>query len=445
MKTAKQLREAIALLADRVQAIATLAGTENRDLLADETAEIDRIQGAGEATGEIQALQVQLERALKIEKLTIDNRKQEISNKLNEQIDKSEGKKRVLIPARARAVAKQTVFASNEDAYSMGQWARATLGGSRKARAWCQDHGIKIRNAMTTGDNTKGGFLVPEPLEASIIELREAYGVFRREAMPYQMSDAVAILPKLSGEVTSYYVGENTAITPSDMTVQQIKLEARKLAALTVVSSELSEDSVISIAEMLARSVAQTFAIQEDSAGFLGDGSSTYGGIIGLSGALAAGSKVTATSLQTFGTLTTAFFENVVGLAKFWPGSSPKWYISQNGWANSMQRLLDAVGGNAMIDVANGAPKMFLGYPVSISQVLEARTSGTTGLPACYFGDLSKGVIMGTRRGISIATDSSVYFASDSIAVKATERYDINVHDRGTSTVSGGLIQLVFG
>ena len=102
MKTAKQLREAIALLADRVQAIATLAGTENRDLLADETAEIDRIQGAGESTGEIQALQVQLERALKIEKLTIDNRKQEISNKLNEQIDKSEGKKRVLIPGACR-------------------------------------------------------------------------------------------------------------------------------------------------------------------------------------------------------------------------------------------------------------------------------------------------------------------------------------------------------
>ena len=298
---------------------------------------------------------------------------------------------------------------------------------------------------MTTGDNTKGGFLVPEPLEASIIELREQMGIFRQDANVVSMGDAVMILPKMSSELTSYYVGENTTITPSDMGIHQIKLEARKLATLTVVSSELNEDSVISVAEMLARSVAQTFATQEDSAGFLGDGTSTYGGIVGLAGALAAGSKVTATSLQTFGTLTTAFFENVVGSAKMWMNSKPKWYISQQGWANSMQRLLDAVGGNAIQDLANGAPKMFLGYPVQISQVLESRTTGTTGLPACYFGDLQQGVYLGTRRGINVVADSSIYFTQDSIAVRATERFDINVHDRGTSTASGGLVQLVFG
>ena len=58
MKTVKQLREMIASLTDRVQAIVKLSEIEARDLSTDETAEIDRIQGSGEATGEVQALQV---------------------------------------------------------------------------------------------------------------------------------------------------------------------------------------------------------------------------------------------------------------------------------------------------------------------------------------------------------------------------------------------------
>lgn len=445
MKTSKQLREEIAALSDRVQAIAKLAEIENRDMTADESAEVDRIQGLGDKTGEIQAKQVELDRVAKIEALQAEAAKTRLTPVLDKHIDKESGNKSFKIPARARATGSLTAFKDEETAYKMGQWVRATIGGNKKAREFCRDQGIKIQGAMTTGDNTKGGFLLPEPLEASIIELRENFGVFRRFAMPWQMSDAVQIVPKLSGEVTSYYVGENSSITASDMTVNQIRLEAKKLATLTVISSELNEDSVISVAEMLSRSVAYKFAYDEDNAGFNGDGTSTYGGIVGLSGALAAGSKVTATSLLTFGTLTTAFFEQVIGKAKMWPGARPAWFISQNGWANSMQRLLDATGGTNIGDLAAGAPKQFLGYPVIISQVLNSALTGTTGTVACYFGDLSMGAIMGSRRGISIAADSSVYFTQDAVAVRATQRFDINVHDRGDASNAGGLIQLVFG
>ena len=444
MKSAKQLREEIAALSDRVQAIAKLAEIENRDLKDDEVQEIDRIQGVGDKTGEIQALQADLARAEKIAALAVESGKARGEQMLDAHMNKGE-KQAFKVPAKAKAVAKITAFKTEEDAYKMGQWVRATIGGSKRAREFCRDQGIKIQGAMTTGDNTKGSFLVPEPLENSIIELREQFGVFRRYAQPWQMSDAVQIVPKLSGEVTSYYVGENSSITASDMTVNQIRLEAKKLAALTVISSELNEDSVISIAEMLARSVAYKFSYDEDNAGFNGDGTSTYGGIVGLSGALAAGSKVTATSRTTFSALTAADFEGCIGKAKMWAGYSPAWFISQNGWANSMQRLLDAVGGNNIGDLAMGAPKMFLGYPVVISQVLNSALTGTTGTAACYFGDLRLGAYLGTRRGISVAADSSVYFAQDAVAVRATQRYDINVHDRGDASNAGGLIQLVFG
>ena len=346
--------------------------------------------------------------------------------------------------APARAITHSTIFSSHKAAYDAGQWFRARFTGSADAQAYCLRNGI-IQAAMVTGDNTAGGFLVPEPLENAIIELREQYGQFRQNCTNVTMGDAVMNLPRVAGEITSYYVGENATITASDMSLNSIKLEARKLACLTTMSSELSEDSVVSIADMLARSIAYSFALKEDQAGFLGDGTSTYGGIVGLSGALAAGSKTTATSRTTFSALLMSDFETVIGSAKMY-GPNRKWYISNAGYFNSMQRLMDAVGGNNVMTIANGNEQQrFLGYPVVISQVLESRTSGTSGQVACYFGDLQAGAYLGTRRGISIALDSSRYFEQDALALRATQRFDINIHDRGDATNSGGLVALVFG
>jgi HK97 family phage major capsid protein len=315
--------------------------------------------------------------------------------------------------------------------------------GNKKAKAWCRDNGIQA--TMSGTNNPAGGFLVPEPMESSIIELRERFGVFRQESTVWPMSDSVTIVPRVAGDVASYYVGEASEITQSDMTINQIKLEAKKLATLTTMSSELNEDAVISMAELLTRSIAYEFALEEDKAGFLGDGTGVYGGIVGLTGALAAGSKVTATSRQTFSALIFADFESVIGACKMWPGMQAKWYVSQAGWAASMQRLANAAGGVTMAELASGMANSFMGYPVVKTQVLESRLTGTSGLPACYFGDLRMGSYLGTRRGITISLDSSRYFEFDLLAIKATQRFDINIHDRGTASAPGGLIQLVFG
>jgi len=434
MKNSHELNQEIKALQARVQAMSNQAKEENRDFTAEEQTEIDSIVGTDSAEGRISALIRDRDRQAKIEAHVASVAKA---------MDDRESQPARKIPARARAHGKLQAFKSEQDAYDSGQYVLANLFGNKRAKAYCRDNGIKA--VMTGGDNTKGGFLVPEPMESAIIELREQYGVFRQNSNVWPMSDSVTIVPKLAGEVTTYYVGENSAITASDATVQQIKLEAKKLASMTLVSSELNEDAVVSVAEMISRSVAYQFAVAEDSAGFLGDGTSTYGGIVGLAGALAAGSLVTATSNQTFSALTFANFESVVGSCKMWAGIQPKWYISQAGWAASMQRLANAAGGVTMAELAGGMQPQFLGYPVVISQVLTSALTGTTGLRACYFGDLRLGSYLGTRRGISIAVDSSRYFEQDSIAIKATQRFDINVHDRGTASASGGIIGLVFG
>ena len=347
------------------------------------------------------------------------------------------------VPAKVRT-ASSTLFRNVKDAYDAGQWIRATFMGSQEAQTYCHRHGL-IKATMLTNNNPAGGFLVPEPLEDAIIELREQFGVFRRNAAKITMGNGRMTLPRVSGEVTAYYVSEGSTITASDMAVNQVTLDAKKLATLTTMSSELSEDSVVSVSEMLARSIAYTFAVQEDEAGFNGTGTSATGGIVGLAGALEAGSKHTATSNDVFDDLTLVDFESVIGKAKLF-GRNQKWYISNPGYFASMVNLMNAVGGNSNVTLANGAPSLsFMGYPVEIAPVLEDDLTGTTTKIACYFGDLSAGAFIGTRRGITLAIDSSLYFHQDVLALRATQRFDIVVHDKGTPTVAGGLIALVFG
>jgi HK97 family phage major capsid protein len=418
------IRNSIQTLADKLETITASAAKANRALTDSEQIAAESIQAA-----------IESQQAIVRESKAID-----IVRAQEAQEARVQGRPSV------KAIAKTSSYSSfknPQDAYDTGRWFQAAFCGDEDAIRYCKSRGIQA--ALSTGDNTKGGFLVNESLSNSITELRETYGVFRRESQVLTMGGGSLTIPQLATEVTAYYVGEGVSITPSDVALGSIKLDPKKLATLTVFSSEVDEDAAMSIAEMLARSVAQSFAIAEDQAGFLGDGTSTYGGITGLITALNAGSCYTATSRQTFGALTMADFESIIGQAKEWAGYSPKWYISKAGWASSMQRLANAVGGNDNMSIANGTPASFLGYPVVWSQVLESRLTGTTGGTFCFFGDLRQGTYLGSRRDVRLALDSSRYFEQDSIALRATQRYDIRVHDVGTSTASGGIVRGIFG
>jgi HK97 family phage major capsid protein len=65
------------------------------------------------------------------------------------------------------------------------------------------------------------------------------------------------------------------------------------------------------------------------------------------------------------------------------------------------------------------------------------------------FGDFGLAADFGDRAGIAIATSQSAsvggesVFERDETAVKATERFDENVHDLGDSTNAGPVVGLI--
>jgi HK97 family phage major capsid protein len=477
----KGLREKIGELAARCQAI-----LDSGELTDELRAELDRIQGQGEegtegfVAGEIHNLQKDLARAEKIEARTAEllktrtqatvqqGGKQKVEG---EQQDEQKAKslktpfarcEALTIPIRQqfrygtlKAFNSPNSALNEKQAYLAGMFFLGAIGtsipGLRDDRVinWNREHGIDLsfRNALGGENNLLGGVLVPDEVEQRVIDLREARGVARREAMVSPMSSDTKLVARRTGGLTAYFVGQNpsSGITESDKNWDNIELVAKTLATLTRYSIQLSDDAIISIGDDLTSEIAYAFADKEDECLFNGTGTSTYGGIVGLKSGTLAGSKVTAATGNTaFSTLDLADFEAMVGKLPTYAEPNAKWYVSKAGWAASMLRLVDAGGGNTWRDLADGKRELsFLGYPVVISQVmnstLDAQTS-TDGL--VYFGDMRQAVTLGNRRGVSVFPSEHRYMEYNQIGIRGMQRFDLNYHERGTSTVAGSIIML---
>lgn len=346
-------------------------------------------------------------------------------------------------------------FKSEKDAYLAGMFCLATLSGNERAAQWCKDAGVLKRPgdmtleqlAQVGGINTAGGYLVPPQLLNAIIDLREQYGVFRQNVRVISMSSDNVMVPRRTGGLTAYFVGENAEITASEKSWDQVQLTAKKLGALVKYSSEIAEDAVINLASDLASEIAYAFALKEDQCGFNGDGTSTYGGIRGVTVKINdgnhAGSIFTAASGNTaFSTLDLVDFHGVTGLLPQYAKNRARWYCSSVAWSEAMERLMYAGGGNTVSTIGGGSGPSFLGYPVVISQVLNSVSAADTSAIKLLFGDLSMAAAMGDRRSIEIATSADRYFELDQLAIRGTERFDINVHDIGGGSTAGPIVAL---
>lgn len=352
---------------------------------------------------------------------------------------------------------------AEERAYKFAAWAlSATAPGKYPmAEAAAKRYGMKV---MGEGVNHLGGVLVPDDFQQDIILLREMYGVFRQYADVRPMTrDTQRFAKRVSG-LTAYYPDEGGTITASDIALTQVTLTARKLAALAIFSSELDEDSMIDFGAWLADEIAYAFAYNEDLAGFLGDGTSTYGHVTGVtqryrqlveeSGGTWGTNLEYAASLQKMtGNL---FTEQVVGdflkavglLPQYADSPNCRWFAHRYFYfAVMVQEALDS-GGTTMSEVINGVrTPVYMGYPVVFAQVLPKADADNTVF--ALFGDMSRGVMLGDRRELSIAQSSEYRFATDELAIRGTERYDINFHSPGNwnataaSREPGPLIGLV--
>jgi HK97 family phage major capsid protein len=229
-------------------------------------------------------------------------------------------------------------------------------------------------------------------------------------------------------------------------------LTAKKMTALAKYSTELAEDAIINIADDLAYEIGYAFAKAEDEAGFIGTGTSTYGGIVGVSAALT--NKFTSTTTTSNGVvigsgnlmseITAGDLLAVMQRLPQWAAEDGcAWFCSRFACWGVFHRLATTVAAGMAqtpATLTSPLPMQYGGFPIVIAQAMPA--SDTNSQIICFLGNLNKGATMGVRRDIVISVTDQVYWANDQFGIKGSQRIDINVHDVGDGTNAGAVVGL---
>jgi HK97 family phage major capsid protein len=334
-----------------------------------------------------------------------------------------------------------------ESAYRCGRWLRAHAFKNADDIRWCKDHGVEAR-ALNEGSNSAGGALVPEEFAARVIRLVENYGTFAASNVEkIVMSRDTMIIPKRVTGTSAYFVGEGTAVSESEPTYANVQLIAKKLAVGTRMSSEIVEDALVSIADAVATEFATSLALKQDMCGWLGDGTSTYGGIYGVvpkinDGTHTAAINTAGTGATGFESLTVTDFIKTIGKMPLYARQGAEWYISPAGFAASMARLRYAAGGNTVEQIGNGVSETFLGYRVNLVHVMDGTLGADAGKVKILFGNLGLSSIYARRREFSVKLYDQVYATTDQLLLQGTSRFDIVHHSLGDNTTAGPVIAL---
>lgn len=338
-----------------------------------------------------------------------------------------------------------------EREYRAGMFVRAAVFGDARARQWCSDYGVNFQNVMTEGSNPGGGATVPAEFESMVIDNRESFGIARQWTRVVTMASETKTMPKRTGGLTVYYPGENPGsdYTASDKSWTNVTLTAREAVILSKFSRVLSEDSVVDIARDLAQEMGYAQAEAEDAALFNGDGSQTYGGIVGIRTTMVNGiggaSELLgcfdfASNHDTFAEIDVADLAGLMAILPEYARTGAQWYCSAVAKALVFDRLGQAGGGNTKQTIAGKMEDMYAGYPIRVSQKMPTSTADISDTVMLLFGDLKRAVLFGDRRGMSIQVLRELYAAQGLLGILGSWRYDIKTADVGTTAVAGPVV-----
>ena len=111
----------------------------------------------------------------------------------------------------------------------------------------------EVRNALSVGVDTEGGYTVPDEFEKKLVETLEENNIFRGMATVIRTSSGTRKIPVAEDTGEASWIDEGEEIPESDTTFGQTMLSAYKLGTMIKVSNELLNDSAFDLATYIAR------------------------------------------------------------------------------------------------------------------------------------------------------------------------------------------------
>ena len=345
--------------------------------------------------------------------------------------------------ARIEAVpfrGKLRAFKSQEEAHTVGQWIKAAYCNDAHARQWCDDHGVEVRT-MSESNNSAGGALVPDVMVAQLIRLVDTYSVWASNMQQVPMGSDTVIFPKRVSGVTANWIGENSEIPTSDPAVNQVQLVASKLTVGTKVSNEVLADSAIALGDFITEEFATAISAKLEAAAVNGDGTSNFGGVVGLKNKIGAASiHTTGAGRDTWEELVAADFLGALGKLPRYALNGARWYVSSVGFALAMQRLDMASGGR--VSVESGTGLQFAGFPVEITDQTHGTDTDFTGEIIAYFGRPDLCGMFGLRSQFATRISTERYVEFDQTLFTGVARGTMVWHSAGDATTAGAIVAI---
>ena len=271
-----------------------------------------------------------------------------------------------------------------------------------------------IRNVLSEGIDTDGGYLVPEEYDSRLIEGLEEENIFRRLGTTITTSGERKI--NIAGsKPTAAWIDEGEALTFGDAKFDQINLDAHKLHVAVKVTEELLYDNAFGLENYLIRQFSRALANAEEDAFLNGDGTGKPLGIFAEVG----GGEIGVTAASATEITADEIINLVYALKR--PYRKKAKFIMNDATIAALRKLKDENGQYLwQPSLQAGEPDRLFGYEVMTSAYVPTIAASK---PVIAFGDFSYYNI-GDRGVRSFAELKELFAGNGMVGFVAKERVD---------------------
>ena len=275
----------------------------------------------------------------------------------------------------------------------------------------------EVQNALKVGQDSEGGFLVPEEFEARLIQALEEVNVMRGLATIVTSSGEKKI-PVVAVKGTASWVEEEGAIPESDDAFGQVSLGAYKLATMIKVSNELMNDSAFDMEAYIAQGFAGRIGNREEESFLIGDGSGKPTGILDDTGGGQLGVTTAGSAAITLDEVMDLFYSLKS------PYRKNARFIMNDSTVKAIRKLKDSTGQYLwQPSIKEATPDTILSRPLVTSAYMPEIAAGTKPIA---FGDFSYFWIS-DRQGRIFKKLIELYASTDQVGFLATQRVDAKI------------------
>ena len=281
---------------------------------------------------------------------------------------------------------------------------------------------FSVLRDMNETSNVEGGYTVPVEWRDMLIMLLENYGIARgpNGVTVVPMSREELVMPKLVNGVQVYWIGEGKQIPTTQPDFGELRLIAKKLAALVPVTSELLEDSTVDIANLLMTLFAQAIAKEEDRIVFTGDVSGNADPFNGIMFDPDVVQMPMASGDTSIADIDADFLSTVSTSLTPVANTDTRFYMHRTVF--NYVRTLKASDGHYIWSKPDSTdPGAIWGVPYTLVETMPTINDDAADLPFMIYGNLSHYMI-GDRRQMTLARSEHVGFAQDKIFLRVLQR-----------------------